>query len=204
VTFEDIVSDFDEDILRAINGLAGQNVVLDVAIVMITAFGMSYVLALTFFPLWLTRRRTIAIDMTVVLLLSMGFEMVIKALVARDRPFVSLEDLNSVQVDFLNTASGYSFPSGHATRAFAVGILLWLSFKGPIRHLIPFGAALVAISRVILGVHWPTDVVAGALLGTALAFVVYTVGKRSSRYIEARAKVISNIERLTTHRRPRT
>lgn len=194
MALSDALSDFDESVLRAINGFAGSNLALDAAIVIITVFGMSYVLALLFFPLWLTRRRTVAVDLIVVMLLSIAFEMALKALVARDRPFVALDDLNTVQINFLNTASGYSFPSGHATRAFAVGILLWLSFKGSIRHLIPLGAALVAFSRVFMGLHWPTDVIAGALLGTVLAFSIHEIGKRSSGYVAARTKVVSYIE----------
>lgn len=200
----DFLSGLDETVLRAINGLAGQSIVLDITFVMITAFGISYVLALLFFPLWLTKKRQVAVDLMVVVLLSIACEMVLKALVARDRPFVTLDDLSSVQVDFLNTATGYSFPSGHATRAFAVGILLWLSFKGRARHLIPVGAAFVAVSRVFLGLHWPTDVIAGALLGSGLAVLVYEVGRMSPVYIAARTRVVSTLERATSLGRHRT
>lgn len=194
----DAIADFDESVLRAINGLAGSSFAFDAAMVAITAFGMSYILVLIFFPLWLSRRRALAIDVLVVVLLSIACEMALKALVARERPFMVLDDLNSSQVGILDTASGYSFPSGHATRAFAVGVLLWLSLKGTLRHMIPCGAALVAVSRVYLGLHWPTDVIAGALLGTSLALAVYAVGKRSSGYAAARAKLTSHIEKATS------
>ena len=63
----------------------------------------------------------------------------------------------------------YSFPSGHTLHAVAFAIVA--SFHVPILAwiFVPF-ALLVAVSRVVLGLHYPTDVVAGALLGTVLAW----------------------------------
>lgn len=61
-----------------------------------------------------------------------------------------------------------SFPSGHASGAFASAVTLALlvpRLRAPALAL----AALIAFSRVYLGVHYPSDVAAGALLGTALA-----------------------------------
>ena len=68
----------------------------------------------------------------------------------------------------------YSFPSGHTLHA--VGFTLVLSVYAPVLFLIsvPF-AILVALSRLILGLHYPTDVAAGAVLGSTIAWAVLQV-----------------------------
>lgn len=62
----------------------------------------------------------------------------------------------------------YSFPSGHTLHAVAFSIIAVNGYPTLIWLLLPF-AALVALSRVVLGLHYPSDVVAGALLGASLA-----------------------------------
>jgi membrane-associated phospholipid phosphatase len=63
-----------------------------------------------------------------------------------------------------------SFPSGHATTAAAVAAALWWSSRRASLALAAF-ALLIALSRVWLGVHYPTDVLAGLALGTALGLL---------------------------------
>ena len=68
----------------------------------------------------------------------------------------------------------YSFPSGHSLNAFAMGTVLALSFPalaGPVLAL----AASVAASRVVLGLHFLSDVLAGALLGALIGTAVFAV-----------------------------
>jgi undecaprenyl-diphosphatase len=64
----------------------------------------------------------------------------------------------------------YSFPSGHTLHAVAFTLVAVYHYPtlGPL--LIPF-AALVALSRIVLGLHYPSDVLAGALLGAGLAIL---------------------------------
>jgi undecaprenyl-diphosphatase len=71
----------------------------------------------------------------------------------------------------------YSFPSGHSLNAFAIGTVLALSFPvlaGPVLAL----AASVAASRVVLGLHFLSDVLAGAFLGALIGLSVYAVWLR--------------------------
>ncbi len=63
----------------------------------------------------------------------------------------------------------FSFPSGHTLHAVSFAILLSVYFPLLVWLVAPF-ALLVAISRMVLGLHYPTDVVVGALIGTTLAF----------------------------------
>jgi len=65
-----------------------------------------------------------------------------------------------------------SFPSGHATTAFALAALLVLWYPRWAAGFLAL-AGLVGLSRVVLGAHFPSDVLAGAALGTAVALIVH-------------------------------
>jgi undecaprenyl-diphosphatase len=66
----------------------------------------------------------------------------------------------------------FSFPSGHTITAFAMSVSLSLMFPAHLPVLM-FCAVSIAISRVILGMHFLSDVVAGALIGTGLAYASF-------------------------------
>ncbi len=99
-----------------------------------------------------------------VILLAESSSGALKYGVERDRPPVS----RPVPEPLLETPSTFSFPSGHATVAFACATVLALAvprLRWPLYAL----AALIAFSRVYVGVHYPGDVLAGAVLGVAIA-----------------------------------
>jgi membrane-associated phospholipid phosphatase len=88
--------------------------------------------------------------------------------------------------------SGYSFPSGHAARIFVFATVVTLSMKNIAIKLSSLTLAiLVSLSRVALNYHAYTDIVAGALLGTAVAYLINTLYKRKSSSIKASKRIIS-------------
>lgn len=88
----------------------------------------------------------------------------------RERPYINHDNM------LCGTAplDRYSFPSGHTLHAVSLSIMLVHYMPALAWIVIPF-AVLVAASRVILGLHYPSDVIVGALLGTGLALTAISI-----------------------------
>src|SRR3954462_994590 len=101
--------------------------------------------------------------------LALAIAKVISELVDRARPFVA--DPHGVHL-FSGHAADAGFPSDHATAAFAIAVAILLRKRGwGIAALV--AAAVLSVGRVALGVHYPSDVLAGAALGSAAALVLW-------------------------------
>jgi len=103
---------------------------------------------------------------------------VFKFLFARPRPCYTLTDLRMI----VGCGGTFGFPSNHATNAMTMAVFTFLVFRKG-WTLIGFGIAiLVSFSRVYLGVHYPSDVLGGMVLGTAIAALIFFFLKRTKRF----------------------
>jgi len=103
-------------------------------------------------------------------------EFTLKPIFGRARPFNALESIRLI----IPPPSGSSFPSSHATTSFAAAIVLYRFNKTYGIYALIF-AFFVAISRVYLCVHFFSDVLIGSLLGFAIGFIAFKIGKVKKR-----------------------
>ena len=116
--------------------------------------------------LLLRRQRKYGLAVTLALLLDLAAcNLLLKPLIGRVRPFAFRPDL----LLLVPPPGDASFPSGHTAAAFAMVFALWFSGSPLWRPALAL-AAVTAFSRLYLYVHWPTDVLGGALLGAAVGW----------------------------------
>lgn len=126
-----------------------------------------------FFLIWKGGRRgqIVALILIITVIISDQISSsVIKSIVGRLRPCHELIDVRLL----VGCGRGKSFPSSHAVNNFAAAIVLtgffrryWYIFLGV--------ASLIAYTRVYCGVHYPSDVLAGAIIGSIIGFLSYRV-----------------------------
>ncbi len=133
-------------------------------------------------------RWMVALAMLAALIIDPTIYRIIKPLVGRIRP---CHDPSLVWVRIVDGCGGrFSFPSSHAANMFGLAVVIGAFYKAT-RYYIYSIAALVAIGRVYLGVHYPSDVIAGAVYGAAIGLAVVIVAKKLAsekigKYLHAR------------------
>ena len=177
-------------ILDAIQNIFGCGA-LDVAMPIITLMGEGGYLFIAIALLFLCFKRTrgAGVSMCIALLLGLFIgNMTLKPLFSRMRPynFNPNFDINSLLVEPL---SDRSFPSGHTMCTFEGCVVLFLTQKRYIGIPALCACTLVAFSRLYLYVHYPSDVIAGAILGTLFAII----GVSAVKALRARSELIRNI-----------
>ncbi len=128
----------------------------------------SLLLLLVYRYRWQALRPLLMLGLTVGLVDAIAYRG-IKSQVFRQRPFQNSEVSSWVRK--IGEAHGSSFPSNHAANCFAgAAILAW--YFSRYRNFFYTLAALIALSRVALGVHYPSDILAGSMLGIFVALLV--------------------------------
>ena len=126
-----------------------------------------------------TRRAALAAGIGLLLSLLVN-NLLLKEWIARTLPYVvtvGLTLLVEVQKDF-------SFPSGHAGASFAAAVAMFPFLPRRWGVLLIVLAVLIALSRLYVGVHFPTDVLAGALIGTVLGLAASAAARRLPQRID--------------------
>ena len=152
----------------------------DAVVPLITSLGNAGILWILIGLVLLTRRswRKTGVVLLLALLIEAFFcNIVLKNLVAMPRPFTLHENVQLL----IPAPHDYSFPSGHTGAAFASAAALYFS-RARYWIVVFVLAVLIAFSRLYLYVHFPTDVLAGIVLGIASAWLaeqcVSAIGRR--------------------------
>ena len=142
----------------------------DVVVPLITRLGDAGIIwiILTVLLLIIPKTRKTGVIMMAALLADVLLcNVFIKNLVARTRPYEVVDGLKLL----IEKQSDYSFPSGHTGSSFASAIVLWKELPRKYGVMALIVAVLIAYSRLYVGVHYPSDVLAGVVIGTVLALV---------------------------------
>ena len=185
---------WDFGLFRAINGAAGNNYWFDIigifAAKWLLVLMVIFLLLLALVPVWRSRkgaclvcraldRKRQKVDQSILvayaavvagisgILAWISNQLFSLLILWRDRPFVALQDVNQL-ID--SPMTGKSFPSDHSTIAFAIAFSL-VFFRPRLGVFFLLAAIMVAWGRVFVGVHFPADVFAGAIVGFLWAFL---------------------------------
>lgn len=151
---------------------------LDTVVAVWTNMGEAGILWIVLCVLFLFQKKTRRAG--VVALLAMGVcylfnDCLIKNLVCRPRPFVTLDGLTTV----ITPPASWSFPSGHACSSLAAANVWWRTLNCTwLKIMLLVLAILMAVSRLYVGVHYPSDVLVGALVGTIGGQLIWWASER--------------------------
>lgn len=166
----------DLNIFYLLNNLAGENRFFDDFIVFLADYSQ-YFLIIAFISLLFfsshPRRQKIKIILTIfvsMIVARFGVVDLIRFFYHRTRPFIDHS------VNRLIANNNFSFPSGHAALFFAMATAIYFYNKKWGGWF--FAAAiLMGLSRIIAGVHYPSDIIGGAVIGVLTAFLIFYFSK---------------------------
>lgn len=158
-----LIQTWDEAIMLFIQNFI-RNAVCDPIMIALAYMGEAGAvwIAIAVVMLLFKKNRVHAAKMLIALALCFCFnDLVLKYIFQRPRPFLVIEGLTAI----VSHPSSFSFPSGHACAGFACAYALKNSFEGKGKWFYVL-AVFIALSRPYVGVHYFTDIIVGAIVGT--------------------------------------
>lgn len=162
----------DFKLFEMINQFAGKSDLLDQLVIYFSKYGV-VAFCLVFVWLWFTKKgdqfqnRQLVLFAITIAIFTIGINKVLEMSFFRERPFVA-HDVNLLSD---KSADDPSFPSNHAGGSFALAFAMFWRYRKPGTIFIGF-AILMALSRLFLGVHYPTDVFVGMMIALIVAAIV--------------------------------
>lgn len=170
-----------------------QNATMNIVAEIITFFGGSEfvmpmaVLGALLIPFKKTRKFGMAV-LFAVLVGTLCTNLIMKPLFDRPRPYVYFADnptfMSWYEFAGAHVESDKSFPSGHTTAAFELGVAVFLVLNKKYSWVFPVFSVFVGLSRIYLMVHYTTDVIGGAIVGTIAGILGYFIMKAVMKKLE--------------------
>lgn len=163
-------------LFNLINQFAGKNACLNSMAIFFAEYFQYFIVLLLIFLLAVNYRKYLR--MAIAAFVAAVFSRfvvaeIIRFILPRSRPFVE----NKVNVILQHSASESSFPSGHASFFFALAVVAYF-YNKKLGIFLFISAFLISISRVFGGIHWPSDILAGAIVGIFSGWLVVKLTKR--------------------------
>jgi undecaprenyl-diphosphatase len=160
----------DQFLFQQLNQFAGKCSLLDNLAIFFAKY-FEYILIILVFLIFWRKWKVIFQSFLAAILARFGIVEIIRYFFPRPRPFI--ENHVNLLLDKINQSS---FPSGHAAFYFALSTVVY-SYNKKAGTLFFIASFLIIISRVFVGVHWPSDILAGAIVGIFSGWLVLKLTK---------------------------
>jgi undecaprenyl-diphosphatase len=173
----------DNYLFASVYSFALKNVWLDTLIILFAAYWEYTIPIILLFYLWIPKSRRLELKSRAIvvggavfsaIVARFGFVNLIRYFYPRERPFV----FDGVDAIVKQNPLEASFPSGHAAFFMAIAVYLLLSGNKKLGLFVFVSAILISVARVGAAIHWPSDIIAGWILGAAVSYIVFRFTKK--------------------------